>query len=521
MGVQGYLSLYTILLGWKVYDGLWDIITQLGLILLPFAFIAIRSFLNPFLSMGAKDAGTIGARRFVLSIFGALFILINAGAPMVKLSPHILHYQPLCSKSGKIATPGNTGTTYDSILPVPDNIKVPLYWYFVLAVSNGLTNQAMQIISCQPVDLRSLQNELNLTTIQDTNLKAETVRFYNECYLPAYNKFVENSDKQVQQSTIDAALKKYGQDDIGWIGSMTFQVVPGFYDAYYASKPVVGFAYDSNNPHDQIDGQVNTPKWSAPLCLNWWNMPSVGLREKLYNQFSNNLKAELGQIDYHFQGDEILTQDAAIRAVLEKSTGGGFINKGYSSEEDSRTGVNNFYGKWIGKAYIDKLAAEEYPKIHILVNMLPIIQAVLLFVVIMLLALALPMSGYSIGFCATATVFLFSITFCSFLWHAITWFDQFLLQAMYGATDIGKYNDPVRLVYNLTENALNPEKNLVDITISIMYVVVPFIWMGVTGWAGIAVGQAMHGLTDIKDASGTVGKQGATGAGKMISKITK
>lgn len=516
MGVQGYLSLYTLLLGWQVYDGLWAMLTQTGLILLPFAFISIRCFIGPFLSMGAKDAGVVGARRFIVHIFIALFVLIFAGAPMVFLNPEVLHFKPICATSTQTATPGKTGTTYDHILPVPHNVKVPLLWYLVLAVANGITDQAKAVLSCPTVSLRSLQSRLNLTTIQNTNLKAETLLFYNDCYLPAYDKFVASQNDKSQQTEIKKALKKYGQDDIAWIGSETFQVVPGFYNAYYASKPIQGFPYSGSDPHDQIQGQVGKPTAGVPTCIDWWQHTSIGLRDRLYNEFSNKVKAQITKINYKYWVPPKLVEDAAIRAMLYKSIGG-FFSRGYASEEDYKSGVANIYGKWAAKVYTDKLALAEYPKIHILENMLPVIQGVVLFSVCMLLALALPLSGYSIRFCITAAVFIFSMIFCSFLWHAISWFDNFLLQALYGAASTGTYNSPVELIGHLAENAIKPEKNLVDITISIMYIFIPGIWMSMATWSGFKIGGFAAGFAESKMQGNIVGNHSMQGVSKAGS----
>jgi hypothetical protein len=517
MGVQGYLSLYTILLGWQVYDGLWRIMTQLGLIILPFAFIAVKSFLGPFLSMGAKQSGLVGARRFIIHIFAALFVLLWAGAPIVRLSPHLLHFKPNGTKS-QIVTPGHTGTSYDTILPVPNDIKVPLYWYMVLAVSNGFTDQAKQLITQQPVDLRVLQNELNLTTIQDTDLKAEVYRFQKECYLPAYNQFVTYGDKGQKQKEIKASLDKYGKDDIAWIGSETFQKIPGFYNKYYAVKPVPEFPYDDTNPHDQVDAQTGMPQWGCPSCSDWWGFPGFGLRAKLYGQLGDSFKVQLAKMDYVHHGDKKLTEDAAIRAVIEKSTGGSFVRRGYKSEEDAGHGFDNFVGTVAGRAGVEVMAMAEYPKIHVLKNMLPIIQALLLFMIIALLAIALPMSGYSYGFCVSVTVFIFSITFCGFLWHLITWFDQFMLQALYGATGKGSYTDPVTTIWHLSESSSNPQKHLVDITISLGYVFVPLFWLTITSWAGIKLGNALSGFKDATKTAEKAGK-GAVSVAKTGVKL--
>ncbi len=503
MGVQGYLSLYTILLGWQEYDALWRIMASLGFLALPFAFIAYSAFINPFLSMGAKNAGIIGTRRFIYQILAALLVLLFAGVPTVNLNPQVLHFKPTCSKSEETATPGHTGTTYDNLLPIPQDIKVPLLWYVVLAVSNGVTDQAEDTISCPAVNLRSLQSALNLTTIQSPTLKSEVKRYYKECYLPAYQKYVYENDTEQQQGEIKRAQETYGQDDVSWIGSEIFQTVSGFYNVLYAASPVKGFPYNADTPADQIQGQVGAKKWGAPSCLNWWQNQNHGLRTRLYNQIKSEPKKALAELET--SGDKQLVQDAAIRAMIEKSTGGSFFNSGYITEESYRHGMNHFFGKWRGTLQSDTIALEEYPKIHIILNALPVIQSILLSAVIMLLAVALPMSGYSLGFCIIATIYLFSITFCSFLWHWVTWIDQFLLHALYGAGEGSLHDSAFKIIKNMAESAVNPEKNLVDMTIAIFYIFIPFIWLLVAGWAGIKMGM---GFMNSHGSLGEFGKGG-------------
>lgn len=521
MGVQSYLALYTLLLGWQEYDALWHMMASLGLLALPFAFIAYKAFKDPILSMGAKDAGIIGTRRFIFHILTALLILLFVGVPTVSLHPHLLHYKPTWSDAGtKIAYPGDTGTTYDDLLPIPDDIKVPIYWYVVLAISNGITDQAKDTISKPNVNLRALQSSLNLTTIQDPTLKAEVMRFDKECYLPAYRKYVKMNDSQEEQDSIREAQKKYGQDDVSWIGSEIFQTVSGFYNILYASSPVQGFPYNPSNPDDEIQGQVGHPVSGTPPCINWWQNENHGLRNRLYKQLDGKTQKDLQQLIP--EGDENLAHDAIIRSLIEKSGGGGsFFNFGYSTEEDYRQGSADFLAKWGSKVFIDKAALEEYPKIHIIMNALPVIQAVLLFTVIMLLAIALPMFGYSFRFVITASVFLFSITFASFLWHCITWLDQFLLQALYGADAFSGRSTSPEMIRNMVTSAINPQKNLVDLTVSAFYVFVPFIWLFITSWGGIMMGNAFVGVKESEHGAEKVGRHAGQHGRAIPGKIGK
>ena len=489
MGVQSYLSLYTVLLGWQSYDALWDIMTQLGLVMLPFAFIATKCFMEPFLSMGAKDAGVIGSRRFIVSMLTALFVLLFAGAPMVHLEPTLLHYTPHCETNAKTATPGNTGTTYDSLSPTPSNVKVPMIFYIVMAVSNGITNAAENKLSCPSFNLRSLQNQLNLAAITSTDLKSQVQRFSKSCYLPAYNRLVEDNNSGSNQAAIQTSLTAWGNEDVSWIGSETFQRVPGFYDSFSAQAPVVGFSYTSSGIDNQVNAQTQTPLWGAPTCLAWWQTPKIGLRDELFNEFSGSFRARIAM--FGTGSDHIMAKNMAIRTMIVKSTGSGFFDPGFATEQDNQSGVNNFLAKWASKVMIDYEALSEYPKIQILKNALPIIQAVISAALYMLLAIALPLSGYSIRFVIVASVFMFTVIFCSYLWHWVSWYDQYLLEALYGAAPVTGHPDPGQLIWNLGQSSLNPEKNLVDLTISGFYIIIPVMWLGIVNWCGIAASSAL------------------------------
>ena len=507
MGVQGYLSLYTVLLGWQSYDAIWNILTQLGLIMLPFGIIAIKSFVEPLMSMGAKDSGIVGARRFMVHMSVALFVLMLAGAPIVTLQANVLHFKPHCDQSASDATPGHTGTTYDNVLPIPTDVKVPMVWYIIMALSNGITDQAENIISCPEVNLRSLEQEINFTSIKSEPLKRETQQFYNDCYLPAYNHFVNDNDKGKNQSQIEEYASEYGDDDVSWIGSNTFQNISGYYDSFTASTPIIGFPVDLSKTNDQIQSQAGDQKWGAPTCKTWWQDRNIGLREHLISLISDKAK----RANAHFSSD---TADAEIRAIIEKSTLGGILDKGYYSEENGKT-----YGGITGKAVTELAALSKYPFVHILMNMLPIIQAVTLAATFMMLAIGLPLSHYSLGFCVKAAVFIFSLTFCSFLWHWVTWIDNTLLTSLYGTG--AKYAHWYQYCYHLFSDGVNPNKTLVDITICIMYVTLPSLWVSVATWAGIQVGNALNFamFSSLASSMSSSGMSTATGTAKGVIKL--
>jgi hypothetical protein len=270
MSVTGYLALYTTLLGWQQYQNLWNIAAGTGLIYLPFIGIVLSTTVQPFTSMGAKDAAQIAVRRMTIQVMAAFMIILFAALPSVSLDPTVLHYQPLCQDNSQDATPGHTGTTYDNSFPVATGVKVPIFWYLVMAFGNGVTEAASAGLPCAPLDFRELHNQLNLAKVQDAQLKQEVNDFYNDCYLPAYSAYMSKQLSPAQQSAIQQSLQQNGQDDVGWLGSQTFLTISGLYDAHNASKPTDGFAFDPER--DQAEGQVsNHSQWGNPDCKSWWS----------------------------------------------------------------------------------------------------------------------------------------------------------------------------------------------------------------------------------------------------------
>ena len=85
LGVQSYPELYTTLLGWQMYDEIWDLLSQTGLAFLPFIGIVLRNITHPYTSQETKDAGstsltTNGSRFYqcVIIYFLCGFSRLNA-----------------------------------------------------------------------------------------------------------------------------------------------------------------------------------------------------------------------------------------------------------------------------------------------------------------------------------------------------------------------------------------------------------------------------------------------------------
>jgi hypothetical protein len=511
MSVTGYLALYTTLLGWQQYQNLWSIAVGTGLIYLPFIGIVLSTTVGPFTSMGAKDAAQIAVRRMVIQVLSAFMLIIFAAEPMISLDPKVMHFQPLCSDSKQVATPGHTGTTYDNSFPVATGVKVPMLWYLVMAFANGVTNAASQGLPCAPLDYRELHSQLNLAKVQDPQLKQEVNDFYNDCYLPAYSAYLSNQLPAVQQAQIQDSLSKNGKDDVGWLGSQTFLNISGLYDVHKANKPIDGFAFDPNR--DQEEGQVsNHSPYGMPDCKSWWSDPNNGLQNKLKQAVPPTFWQKLENIG----GDNQKIQDAALKTLITHNFASNQtiadLARGYESGNDNQSGdfISRYIGGPIGILY-ESLSF--FPKLHLLINALPVIQGSLLFGLYAFLALAIPFSSYRIGFCVMGSVVIFSLIFCSFIWSLTAWFDNYLIQALY--PDIGGVSG-IGILEQATD--VNTNELFVDMIIGALYIVLPILWMAVMGWCGYQAGMHVTGLFNAMAASAhSAGEKAGGSARKYLA----
>lgn len=513
MAVQSYLNLYTWLLGWQLYDQIWALLANLGLLALPFAIIAVKAVYEPLISgTEFKKLGDVAITRMIAQMLIALMVLVSVGVPMVELKPSQINYTPTCVKNAQKVTPNNSGTTYDNLVTIPSSIKVPLWWYLVMAVSNGFTDATKSFVACPVVDLRGLQAALVTTRIKSAQLKTEVYRFRSECYLPAYNRYINLQDSGKQQA-VENSVNTYGSDDLSWIGSETFQTVPGFYDTLYAQSPVKGFPVTSSD-QDDIQSQTGQPAWGSPSCKTWWQDNSNGLRYQLYNVFDHNTQETLAEAA---GADDLkISQDAAIYSMLVKDTAGNFFNRGFGSEEDKTP--DNFIGKVSAAIGADMAAGEQFSKIHMLQNMLPIFQALVEFLLFMLLSLMLVFSGYSVRFVISGSTFMFAVIFMSFMWSTVTYVDNFLMQAMYHTQKPDGTVDAFGYISNMMLEKENPYANTLDFVVSTFYVGSTLFFLFMLGWVGWKGGTAIAGNSRAMEG---VGESSGGKGSKLLSIVTK
>ena len=481
MGVQGYLSLYTTVFGWLQYQNLWDLMTQTGLMYAPFLVMIVRNFHDPVASQMAKGASSTALHRTVLDVGMMTLVVMVAAVPMVTLTPSQLHYTPLCEQRTKTVTGSHSGTTFDGTFTLPTSVKVPVWWYAVIAFSNGLTDAAMVGTPCNP-NFSDLQTTLDLSSIQDAALRNAVNEFYNECYVPARSKFLRENP---QAPTVSEAGDR---SDTEWMGSHTYDSTPGYYDTFKATQPVPGFPY---SPSRDFEYTV-APTWGTPTCKQWWDDSSQGLHERLLHVLPETVWQRMAALG--FPSTSATIQDQTIKTLLSHSEVEG-SSPDYTSFSDHPIGKTASYaGVWmVGLAY--------YPMLATLTNALPMLQGVLLGAMYMLLPMGLVFSRYRVSFLVAASLAIFSVTFWSYLWYLANGLQDVLLPALYpnGTLFFEKNSNNARTM---------------ALIVGGMYIGFPMIWSVMMGWFG------QHALAGLNSVMGQATSP-ASEAGHQVSHLTR
>jgi len=488
LAVNSYPELFTTLMGWQQYQNVWDIINHTGLAFVPFIAMIVKNTVEPFLSQEPKSAYTISLRQVEFSLAAMIITIMIACQPMMTLAPDVIHFQPVCNKSIN-ATPGHSGTTYDEAFSNMQPARVPLWWYAIVGLSHGVTAAATVGMGCTP-NLREEQIQLQLSRIQSAPLRAEVQQFIQACWLPAWRHYNE------RKPDISQYTKQYGSDDPEWVGSHAFLSIPGYYDTFNAPEPISRFPYDPQR--DWAQGK-NHGQWGTPNCKQWWSKPQAGLYDQLKAQIDptlwNRITAEFRQGD---------VADAAIKSLINSSVTAGYRD----GTDDMESATAGAYGG-IGTGILAGLgmawhSLSYFPKMYVMIESLPLIQAYLLMACYIFLAIALPASSYRFGTVMSLSFVIFSIIFWSYLWELAEYVDSVMIRAL----------DPVG-GFQIVGRTYGGTRALTEMVAVLMYIIIPVFWTMFMGWAGIQVG---NGVTSLIDRVSTISAGGGAAVG-VIGKV--
>jgi hypothetical protein len=522
MLVNSAIELYTMLLAWHLYDGLWSILSGTGIGAIPFVVVIIKTLLDFQEREGVTSKQIV--RALEVKLYSMLFVFFIGVTPFINLyTENTKYYHSSCpaddSSSATVSEKsfGDSGTTLDSeegryaAMMGSQVPQAPLWWYVFSRLNIAIANSLKFELPCR-ADIASVAANLSVASITDPQLRQEAVQFNNDCWLPASNKFMrENPD--VPPSLAD--------DDRSYFGSQFFVTQQGFYDSFRTKQGLKAFDYSVLHGDDiQSDG-ADGLGW--PTCDRWWSDDTNGLRKRLLSDVKNGTMANSigdwnGVASSYFgsstQADDQLLKTAIVSPGAQSPTtklaiSNSQIDGGWSSLEgwiNGATGAGLLFDgpQMLMESQVLKAGA-------------PVIQAFALMMFVIVLPLLLLFSLYELGTLVSLTVVQFSIIFWSFLFALALWLNNFLMSSLMD----GRWIDMVN-------TGDQPMEAMVTLWIvRFTYLLLPLLFsvlLGVVGnnlglgiekgLGGLMYGSAKSGSSAGKHATGAIGKRMRSGGGK-------
>ncbi|MFA6094272.1 MAG: conjugal transfer protein TraG N-terminal domain-containing protein [Candidatus Paceibacterota bacterium] len=501
MDVGSSIEIYTLVLGWLLYDGLWQLLSDTGVAYIPLVAAIVRNFTSAWRSYG-NDGADASLRANWLDVTAIMVVLAVAGAPLLPVRTGTVSTLAACGQPA--VTGANTGTLYDNAFVALDGrtAQVPLWWYAMLKLANGFNNGFISLVPCSP-DLRTLAYKLDNVRIADPELRRELELFNTDCWQQARAKF--NAD----MASLPAA---YPPDDITWIGSQFFQDSNGYYGntnlnlAIRASVEIPGFPYDAARDTEYLPGFI--PANGRPECKDWW---VNGLQPRLLALVDTDVLAQASADT----GSSQSAQNALVRTLLTPEQAALGRKLEISSFQNNFTGDPGTFARGTAGAGLSLELATFAPKIYALRQAAPIGQSLVLMGIYTLLPFVLLFAGYAIETLFTVTVALLGVKFLTALWTLAVWLDNHMLEGLgiHWYSWVSYQDDKANTVLIL---------NLVAL---LLFVVLPFVWFVVLGFAVRGIGGALEAYNKIGDpiAKGAEngGKEAISLGKRSIGKILK
>lgn len=502
MMVNGPLEIYGTVIGVKLFDETFNILTSMGVIFIPLVILFFENSTKPYESEIENGAST-SLRKVGIHFLLWVFTVMLFVAPTWPLDVTAITYKPVCSTTAVPSKFGDTGTTYDDAFEnlQYQDIKVPIMLEFILTGMSGFTNASITSLPCK-TDVQSIKNTIDTTRLTPA-LAGQVQRFQNECFAPARARF---DSKSPDPSTYQSTMNEYGgQTDLSWIGSHVFQSL--YYSSMYPSSPVPGFPYaEFPNQYQSYNSKsgVPEPEWGFPSCEQWWMDPEYGLQYQLVQLASqhNPSNPHLGEVPlldqveawlaevktYTGLGSQVTPEDVISHDMLYDvgaNSGFGRFYSGYMNIENSH---ESSFGQIAdaGGSALSNVAAQAGQALTAVDSSIeraevsqeiPILQAVLLAIFMALGPLVIMlgmMTGRSISVIFTYYFLLSSLLLMAFIERLI----HYLETSLHASQSFSIYAMGDSLVmYNVFTK---------------LYFFGPMIYLGAVSIAGIGLGSALE-----------------------------
>ena len=525
MGVSSYLEFLTVLFGWVMYDRVWAVLNDTGIVYVPFVVIFVNSIIDS--RKGGDDEGSAAIqslKKCETDIVVAMVVLFVAAVPFTEVRLGEMSYvRPTldCAVERRInagtepaQVPGTaTGTDYDAALATigGEAGRIPIWWGMVHVVAKAVVAGGVAAIPCSN-NVASVSMRLGDDEIDEPELLHELADFRLDCHQPALACLAQSCRPGRQT---DAAPSK------DYLGSQWFLTQPGYYDRLRSRKARPAWPLDADRDRDLGGG-------AHPWCTQWWTDGTLGLRGRLLASIDAGTRDELV-----YDADAILRterpgastaelEDVLLRRYL--AVGDPIRSGGLSYEptvgETFREQGNPVVGVIAaGMDVVEDVLSTTMAGAGLLLKApgaaaegmairegMPVFLALLLMIFVVVLPFLMVFSRYDPGILLTLTLVFVGLQCVYVLWGVAFWVDQHLYGALTGGAGTVKAN-ALQLGVMIWIQRL-------------LYLVFPMVWVAALGWIGVRAEQAFaHGVTSPATGVGKAAQSGgdaATGAARAV-----
>ena len=300
MGVGSYFEFVVLAFGWIVYDGVWAVLNDTGIVYLPFLGIVVKNVIES--KKAGDDEGSAAVqslKKIEVDTVVAVVVVFLAAVPSFPLDMAQMRYvRPSLecgAGGGGIVTAGDAAAPYGPIRAQLSgaSAEIPLWWAAMHQLGKALAAGAMAAIPCSS-DVRGLHMRVGREAIDDAVALESMRRFAGECHrravalwaeghglagsadcaavgeLPARGGCVPRlpggmSTARPQLSRADEIKASFDYAGSAWLAET-------IYPALQSTVDMSGLGWARALPRDAA-----RPSGAYPMCAAWWTGLRVGL----------------------------------------------------------------------------------------------------------------------------------------------------------------------------------------------------------------------------------------------------
>ena len=95
MNVNSAIEIYTTVLGWFMYDGIWGVLADAGLLYIPIVAAVLNNWITGWRMQGIEGAESV-IRNNWMDVLGMMTVIALAGIPVFNVSSTAINHTAAC-----------------------------------------------------------------------------------------------------------------------------------------------------------------------------------------------------------------------------------------------------------------------------------------------------------------------------------------------------------------------------------------------------------------------------------------